>query len=399
MGPMGRADATKLARAELGREELVAWLEESQALSRELTTDLCGEREHGPKLEIVNPARWEIGHVAWFTERWFLRVGLGEAAARPADDPLYDSMVLCHHERWDAPLCRIEDACCFLEDVHERVRERVDDGLAEERLRELLLLALFHQDMHNEAFAYTRQTHGWEATPRLLEGWRAQAGWRGEDPDLEVEGGEVRIGADAEQVFAFDNERDAHLRRIEDFAIAPRPVSQGAFREFLEDEGYAREELWDEEGRRFLLASGAKMPAYWRRDESGAIEVRHFARWFPLEHEQPMLHVSWHEARAYANWAGRRLPTEFEWELAARRHPDRFFGGRGWEWTQSEFQPYEGFRPGTYQDYSAPWFGTRKVLKGSSWLTPRRMWWPSFRNFYEPFRRDVWCGFRTVARG
>ena len=374
---------------------LTAWIDESLALTEELVADLCEHSSQGPVLDIVNPARWEIGHVAWFNERWFLRAGLGQAPSRPSDDPLYDSMILEHDERWDAPLPRLEDACCFVREIHTRVRARIPEAAGDARLRDLLLLTLFHQDMHNEAFAYTRQTHGWNATPRLeLPVGRVDARAGG---DIEFAGGDVRIGAQPDQLFAFDNEHEPHVRTLRPFAIARQPVTQGEFLAFVEEGGYDRQELWDDEGRTFLARTAATMPVYWRRSGPGAYERRRFDAWEPLVLDVPMVHVSWYEAKAYARWAGRRLPSEFEWELAAREAPECFALPHAWEWTEERFVPFEGFRPGAYRDYSAPWFESRRVLRGASWLTPARMRWPSLRNFYEPHRRDVWCGIRTAA--
>ena len=207
----------------------------------------------------------------------------------------------------------------------------------------------------------------------------------------------------------------------------------------MEDGGYEREALWSGGGWRWRQDTGAAHPVYWRRAEGGW-ERRDFDRWVALEPDHPVLHVSWHEAEAWCTWAGRRLPTEAEWEMAAsatsaagRRCfpwgeapptparanlegnagglldvaalPDgdsawgcRQMFGNVWEWTASDFGPYPGFVPDDYRDYSEPWFGTHKVLRGGGWMTRARLLRNTWRNFYPPDRRDVWAGFRTCAR-
>ena len=380
---------------ELELPVLLDWLRESHAFTMELMGDLDEQSCEGEQLEIVNPARWEVGHVAWFNERWFLREGLGHVPADESMDCFYDSMVLAHGERWDAPLPRFERSLESLTETHGRVCARAADALEDRRLLGLLLLTLFHQDMHNEAFSYTRQTHAWGATARLCESVPRFSG--GPPEDLVLEGGRVLIGAREGQLFAFDNERGAHLRDVAPFAIARRPVTQGEFRLFIEDGGYGRGELWSAAGREFLAQTRATLPLYWRAKEGGGFERRRFAGWEEVDPEEPMVHVSWYEAQAFAAWAGRRLPSEFEWEYAARRCPEAFQCAHAWEWTEERFRPYDGFEVGAYPDYSRPWFDCRRVLRGASWLTPPRMRWPSLRNFYEPHRRDVWSGFRTAA--
>jgi iron(II)-dependent oxidoreductase len=228
------------------------------------------------------------------------------------------------------------------------------------------------------------------------------------------------------------------------FAVARAPVTQSEFAAFVEAGGYRTRTAWSEEGWRWREAARAEHPVYWRRGSGAGWSRRQFDRWVPLEPHRPVLHVNWYEADAYCRWAGRRLPSEAEWEVAAacepapggsvlasrkRRFPwgddpptparaqldgrsmgcadvgafpagDSAFGcrqmiGNVWEWTASDFLPYPGFEPDPYQDYSQPWFGDHKVLRGGCWVTRARMLRNTWRNFYKPDRRDVWAGFRT----
>jgi iron(II)-dependent oxidoreductase len=307
---------------------------------------------------------------------------------------------------------------------------------------DLVLLGVLHEDMHAEAMAFTRQTLGYPRPP--LGAPRAADRGGGPLPgDVVVPGGPFQLGSRPEDPQVLDNERWAHAVELAPFAIARAPVTQGEYRVFVEEDGYARPELWTAEGWRWREEVRAEHPVYWRRDGAKWLR-RDFDAWVPVEPDRPMVNVSWHEAGAWCRWAGRRLPTEAEWEAAAslppprpgrpaakRRHPwgdapatparahldfasleavdvadltdgDAASGcrqllGNVWEWTESVFLPYPGFSPGAYREYSAPWFGTHRVVRGGSFATTSRLVHCAFRNFYTPDRRDSWIGFRTCA--
>ena len=321
--------------------------------TRRLADDLAGERELGPRLAIVNPPRWEVGHIGWFQEFWCLRGGAEEGATiLPNADALYNSATVPHAVRWTLPLPSFADTLAYRDEVLERVigkLDALDPYFAE--------LALRHELMHAEAFHYTRQTLGYPAVDRSAAS--------SEGGDAEYAGGVFRLGAKPGDGFAFDNEKWSHPVVLEPFRMARRPVTYGEYRKF-------REPLYCTDGR-----------------------VRRFDRWVPIPDDQPVRHVSWDDANAYCAWAGRRLPTEAEWELAALAGLENV--GHVWEWTSSTFLPYPGFLRDPYKEYSEPWFGTHKVQRGSSFATPPGVAHARFRNFYTPDRADMFVGFRTCA--
>ena len=326
-----------------------------------VTAGLHGERLLGPKLAIVNPPLWEIGHAGWFQEHWCLREGrLGEKIL-PNADRLYDSSNVPHDTRWDLPLPSLAATRQYLANVLELTLERLAREPENERLRYFVRLCTLHEDMHAEALHYTHQTLGYpDPYPTELNS--------GSGPDLDFAGGTFRPGAEKdEERFVFDNEKWAHDVHVAPFSIASRPVTNAQYLEYVK--------------------AGGNAPRYWRENR----EERRFDRWMPLDSEAPVRHVSWSEAQDYCRWAGCRLPTEAEWQIASARMQ----WGEVWEWTSSTFAPFPGFSADPYADYSQPWFHTHKVLKGASFATPRRVAHPAFRNFYVPERADIFAGFRT----
>jgi iron(II)-dependent oxidoreductase len=349
--------------------QLLHDLLDARARAAAVTADIDGERLLGPKLRIVNPPLWEIGHVAWFQEHWCLRQRPGGGLADsilPRADALYDSSAVAHDTRWDLPLPDLAATRAYGEAVLERVRERLAREPENASLRYFVRLATFHEDMHAEAFLYTRQTLGY-AEPGLDASAPVLAA-----EDIEVEGGRFLLGAPPSADFVFDNEKWAHEVEVAPFRIARSPVTNAQFLAFVEDGGVA--------------------PRYWKK-EGGRWLERRFDRWRAPEWDAPVRHVSREEAQAYCAWARRRLPTEAEWECAGARLDQ----GQVWEWTASDFLPYPGFSADPYKDYSQPWFGTHKVLRGASFATPARLRRRCFRNFYTPDRADIFAGFRTCA--
>ena len=345
-------------------EALVAELRGSRARTRRVADDLGGERELGPRLAIVNPPRWEIGHVGWFQEWWCLRDAREERpSVLPNADRLYNSATVAHDTRWDLPLPSLRDTLAYRDEVTGRLIDRIKRGDADPYF---VQLAVRHEDMHAEAFHYTRQTL---AYPEPDVANRAvQPSLPG---DVEYGGGIFRLGSTAADGFVFDNEKWSHPLALAPFRMARGCVTNAQYEEFVK--------------------AGGNPPRYWKDGE-----VRRFDRWVPRVAQEPVMHVSWHDAQAYCAFAGRRLPTEAEWEYAALNGLEGT--GQVWEWTADAFLPYPGFVRDPYREYSEPWFGTHKVLRGGSFATPARIARPRFRNFYTPERADIFAGFRTCAR-
>jgi len=240
-------------------ESLSQQLRDARQRTRLLTRDLEGPQLFGPKLAIVNPVLWELGHVAWFQERWCLRLRSDESlsgSVLDGADALYDSATVAHDTRWDLPLPRLSATLEYQDRVLERVLARLERESDDEWFLYFVQLALFHEDMHAEAFHYTRQTLGY-ADP--LE--RDNPGEGALDGDVELPGGEFLLGAARNSGFHFDNEKWAHRVEPEPFRIARAPVTNAQFLEFVRDGGYRRRDLWSPEGWSWKERAGG--PRYW----------------------------------------------------------------------------------------------------------------------------------------
>ncbi|MFQ5520105.1 MAG: selenoneine synthase SenA [Candidatus Methylomirabilia bacterium] len=427
---------------------LARWLTDARTRTLALVSDLTDEQMLGPRLSIVNPLLWEIGHVAWFQEKWVLRHLGNEKPIREDGDLLYDSAQIPHDTRWDLLLPSREETYRYIQRVLDCIVARLGSRDLDERETYFYLLALYHEDMHAEAFTYTRQTLAYPR-PRLAlaseRGRRDEVGGGPLRGDVEIPGGSFLLGATPDLPFVFDNEKWAHPVEVRPFRIARAPVTNTDFLEFVEDKGYLRRQFWSEAGWRWRDSVAAEHPVYWRPEPGSRWHRRSYDELVPLEDHCPVIHVNWYEAEAYCCWAGRRLPTEVEWEVAASASPpdsrgvsgdkrkfpwgdeppspahanldsvavgcidvgalpggDSAFScrqmiGNVWEWTGTDFGPYPAFAIDPYKQYSEPWFGTHKVLRGGCWATRSRLIRNTWRNFYAPDRRDVLCGFRTCA--
>ncbi|VTU20215.1 Iron(II)-dependent oxidoreductase EgtB [Variovorax sp. PBS-H4] len=386
----------------LAGEALATVLRECRARTRAWTFDLSDAQWQVPRHAGVNLVAWELSHLAWFGEFWVLRgphsvdahghVQAGAPARIAGPDALFDSSRLPHIARWSAALPTREEIAARLDAQLEACLAALAQCDGSDEALYFHRLTLFHEDMHGEAFAWLRATLGYPAPagvaalPRMTEA-----------PPIEMPAAQARIGWPTARVgFAFDNELVEHPVRLDACQIDASPVTAGRYLRFVEAGGYDDPAFWPGEAGRWRATQPCSHPARWRR-LSQQWETRWFDRWLPLDPGQPVIHVSAWEAEAYARWAGRRLPTAAEWEHAAATQPGFAWGSSVWEWTATTFAPYSGFAPGPYRDYSAPWFGDHRELRGGAFATHARLHDPRYRNFFQPGRNDVFAGFRTAA--
>ena len=374
---------------------LIEWIADTGSTTRAWLGDLAGEAVLGPRHALLNPPQWEVGHLAWFWEKWLLRDG----GAAPSGllghtDALYDSMAVAQDTRWDLALLPWQATWAYLDDVLTLVRKRLSDEVLADELAYFTQLCVFHQDMHNEAFAIRRRMLGDLPVSVGLKLLGSLDGDPAIATDVRIPAGCHVLGAHSGAGFVFDNEKWAHAVSHDAFAISSLPVSQGEFAAFVDHDGYRQRRYWSAAGWAWRARMNATHPACWRARPTGW-QQRVFDNWQALQTEAPVVHVNAHEAEAWCAWAGRRLPGEVEWEAA---WPHLHARGRVWEWTSSIFAPYAGFSADPYAEYSAPWFdGSYRVLRGGSIATAPRNLWRTWRNFYTPERSDMFCGFRTCT--
>lgn len=392
---MRHADAPMLARAlTQAREETLA-----------MHTHLHAVRKWRPvpfHVEL-NPLLWELGHVGWFEEWWIARnsqrdkgAGCDPDAPRSesllqGSDALYNSSKVPHETRWGLRLPDIDETMDYLANVREQSLHLLQTAQSSDDALYFYRLALFHEDMHREALIYMTQALGndlpildnlCQSSPAII------------NTELRISGTVYEMGS-SNKGFAFDNELQANETHLSDYCIDAQVLRWEQYLPFIDAGGYQNRQLWSAAGWRWVCSQHHEFPRYlkrsgkaWQRLQSG--------QWQPLDFNSPAMNLTYYEAEAWCRWAKRRLPTEAEWEYAAKHEKD-FAWGTVWEWTASAFAPYAGFVAHPYRDYSAPWFDGRPVLRGASFATTPRMKHPHYRNYYTPERNDIFAGFRTCA--
>jgi len=360
-------------------------LAEARERTLALVTPLDDEQLNTVYSPILSPLAWDLGHIANFEELWLVQTIGGREPLHGDLGRFYDAIENPRKVRGELPILRDAELRSYMADVRERTLDvldaveidaDVDDPLLRDGFVYEMLLA--HELQHNETMLQLLQlVEGYELPP-TIEAERSSpripgTSASGAGETVAIAAGEWEIGAPA-RGFAYDNERPRHAVGLAAFEIDRTPVSNGAYISFMED-------------------TGAEPPLYWDRDGEGWIDTAR-ARSEPIEPADPVIHVSWQQADAFARWAGKRLPTEFEWE-AARPQLDGL--GHGWEWTSSDFLAYPGFEAFPYREYSEVFFGDEhKVLRGSSWATHPRVVRPSFRNWDLPQRSQIFSGIRLA---
>ncbi len=330
---------------------------------------------------ILSPLAWDLGHIANFEELWLVQTIGGLEPLHGDLGRLYDAIENPRRSRGELPILRDAELRAYMADVRERTLEVLDtvdvspdagDPLLRDGFVYELLLA--HELQHNETMLQLLQmVDGYELPD--ASGVPRDAGHPspGQAETVLVDGGSYEIGAPPIG-FAYDNERSRHVVELAAFEIDRAPVSNAAYAGFVEE-------------------TGAEPPLYWERDGESWVSAA-MGRRAPIDPAAPVIHVSWEQADAFARWAGKRLPTEQEWEAARPRLEGT---GHGWEWTSSDFLAYPGFAAFPYREYSEPFFGPEhKVLRGSSWATHPRVVRPSFRNWDLPQRSQIFAGLRCA---
>jgi iron(II)-dependent oxidoreductase len=382
---------------ELARTAGRKWLRDALQRTRARTLALFAayEKSLSPALSVpyspdVNPPVWELGHIGWFQEWWIARNpqrALGVACVPGYEplpsrmshaDALYDSSNVPHHTRWSLPLPNADATRAYLQDGLVETLARLGAAAEDDASLYFFRLVLLHEDMHNEAAVYMAQALGIPLDEFVaFPGTHVQSN-SSQTLALKVRGQYwMRGNADTQPGFAFDNEHATHAVALADYEIDAAPVSWARYLECIE-------------------AGGIDQPPRYLRKTGPRWERQSFGKWMPLALEAPAVHLTLQEARAWCAWAGRRLPTEAEWEFAASNEP-AFRWGQVWEWTADAFEPYPGFAPHPYRDYSAPWFSSRQALRGASEATSAHIAHSQYRNFFTPERNDIYSGFRSCA--
>jgi len=355
----------------------------------------------------LNPPLWELGHIGWFQEYWIGRntahrdghradpEAPRRAPRRAAADALYNSSLVPHGSRWALPLpdahstradlsAQLAQSLRLLEDLPDD-----DDALYFHRL------SLLHEDMHHEAALYMARGLGIAlADPR----WQPHA--LPEPPAaLAFDAATWSLGAAHPRGFAFDNEVGRLETATPGYRIDAQVVRWAEYLPFVEAGGYDELRFWSAAGWAWRQSHARSSPRHLQRApvRGGEWQCWRHGQWAALDRREAACHLTQHEAEAWCRWAGRRLPSEAEWERAAFTRPEVMVWGEVWEWTASPFQPFAGFAPHPYRDYSAPWFDGRHVLRGASFMTQPRMKHPRYRNFFQAHRNDVPAGFRSCA--
>ena len=413
-----------------------------------------GDRLVVPYNTQLNPPLWELGHIGWFQEFWLARNpqrALGHradpnctrrASVLPQSDALYNSSLVPHASRWQLDLPDLAATKRYLSDTLASTLTLLANSPPGDAALYFFRLAMFHEDMHSEAAVYMAQALGLSLPTALtttqrtgnaayvpadmnpatlhlpaadwLLGYANSRGVAEDGTQIDTPASNALPGAGAPG-FAFDNELGPNRVSVNACEIDASPVTWRRYLPFVAAGGYAQASFWSEPGWQWLQSGqGAGLsapsqqapaqfcPRYLR--PAGLRQTEHdwlacqFGQWHALDLDAPACHLSFFEAEAWCQWAGRQLPIEAQWECAAMTQPG-FDWGTVWEWTASAFKPYPGFEPHPYVDYSAPWFGSRPVLRGASWATSPRMMHPRYRNYFTPDRNDLHAGFRSCSVG
>ena len=376
---------------------LTAELERARARTEELLAPLSPEQLSRQVSRLMSPLVWDYAHIGHFEELWLLRNLGGREPMRAEHDDVYDAFAHERSERGELPILPPAAARAYVTAVREAVLEVLGgfDWNTSDPLHAggfVVGMVLQHELQHQETMTQTLQLGAMPGPPPARP---PQVTLEGE---LVVEAGAFTLGAGATEPWAYDNERPAHERSLPAFRIDRGLVTNRDYLAFVGDGGYADEALWSGEGWAWREAEQAEAPLFWERD-GGRWRWQRFDRLEPIPPDEPVQHVSRFEADAYARWAGKRLPTEPEWEKAARTRTGELehLQGAVWQWTGSHFTAYPGFEAFPYPEYSEVFFGEEhRVLRGGSWVTDPVVARATFRNWDYPQRRQIYSGIRLA---
>jgi ergothioneine biosynthesis protein EgtB len=414
----------RVAGRPIARQRFTAIRKESETLAARLTP----EDQSIQSMPDVSPTKWHLAHTTWFFETFILtRFDDAYRVFDPAFHYLFNSYYEAEGPRHPRPqrglLSRpsCDDVAAYREHVGAAVLQLIDAATDEAWLEiaPLVELGLHHEQQHQElilmdikhVFSLNPLLPAYQPPRRRAPGVAVPLGW------VDFDGGLVQIGH-ATVDFAFDNEMPRHRAWLEPFRLATRPVNCGEFAEFIAVGGYQDPEFWLSDGWAIVQQQGWEAPLYWRAVDEGW-RVFTLSGEKPLDPAEPVVHVSFYEADAYAKWAGKRLPTEAEWEVAAenaplagnladsrRYHPSADGSGKGlrqligdvWEWTASPYSPYPRFRAvsGAIGEYNGKFMSNQMVLRGGAAVTPAEHIRTTYRNFFPPSARWAFSGLRLA---
>ncbi len=398
-----------------------------RALTERLAANLSPEDQCVQSMTEASPVKWHLAHTTWFFEKFVLR----RVPTYVPFDERFDELFNSYYEslgprqpRANRGLLTRPSAAevrawrCHVDHALGELLE--NGGDADEDISFLVQLGLHHEQQHQELIL-TDIKHAFFFNPLRPAYARARPNILKRAPKMEWlyhPGGKIGIGHGGEH-FAFDNERPRHDVLLYPFRIATRPVTCGEYLAFMDDGGYSRPEFWLSDGWALVQSEGWRAPLYWLPQENGRFRIFTLNGVRPLSPDEPVAHVSFYEAAAYAAWAGKRLATEFEWEAVAQTvpvkgnflvdpsdvHPDVAEGdgivqlfGDVWAWTRSSYDPYPGFRPfeGELGEYNGKFMVGQMVLRGGSCATPEGHMRATYRNFFPPSARWQFSGIRLA---
>lgn len=418
-------------RTRLDREQAERRFLQTRQFSEEICLPLETEDYVVQSMEYASPVKWHLAHTSWFFETFLLsQIRPDYQSVSPQFAYLFNSYYVQAGERHPRPRRGMVTRPTVIEVYEYRkiVTEEVlkcleNSGEALEKMLPVVDIGIHHEQQHQELIL-TDLKHLFSQNP-LLPAYAAESKKEASGPGslrwISFDGGMLELGHDGEG-FCFDNELPRHRRFAEPFQLADRPVTVGEYLEFMSDGGYRKPTLWLSDGWTRRQEEGWECPLYWRQGENEWEEFTLFGL-RPIEPAEPVCHVSYYEADAFARWAGARLPREEEWEIAASEMPtsgrfaeDRSFHPRPaapevggirqimgdvWEWTQSAYLAYPGYRPpqGAIGEYNGKFMCSQFVLRGGSCATSRSHIRPTYRNFFYPDARWQFSGIRLARDG